>query len=401
MVTGIVLLIQNWDNVKEAAVNCWEAMKSAWNAASEWFNTNVVEPIKNFFSGMWETISRFFTSAWEGIKSIWTTVAQWFTDNVIEPIKNFFQPLVDWFAKLWDSISTTIKSVFEVIKELAKGTVESIKLIWGIISSWFNEHIIEPIKKFFTDMWNGIKDVASKTWEGIKSVWNVVSNWFNDTIIKPVGNFFNTMWNNLKSGASKAWEGIKSVFTPVVNWFKDKFTTAWTAVKDVFSAGGKIFNGIKEGIASTFKTVVNGIIRGINKVIAVPFNAINKALNKIRDINIAGAMPFNGLPSISVPQIPTLATGIAKAKKGHQYLLEGKNDETVIPLHKNAPWLKALAGNLLNQLKTANTGSLASNINNAKSNVNNFTQIINAPKQPSRIELYRQTRNLLELKGGI
>ena len=32
--------------------------------------------------------------------------------------------------------------------------------------------------------------------------------------------------------------------------------------------------------------------------------------------------------------------------------------------------------------------------------VNNFNQTINAPKQPSRIELYRQSRNLLNLKGG-
>ena len=31
---------------------------------------------------------------------------------------------------------------------------------------------------------------------------------------------------------------------------------------------------------------------------------------------------------------------------------------------------------------------------------NNYTQIINAPKQPSRLEIYRQSRNLLSLKGG-
>lgn len=39
-----------------------------------------------------------------------------------------------------------------------------------------------------------------------------------------------------------------------------------------------------------------------------------------------------------------------------------------------------------------------SNVSNTTSNVNNFTQIINAPKQPSRLEIYRQTRNLLNLR---
>lgn len=40
-----------------------------------------------------------------------------------------------------------------------------------------------------------------------------------------------------------------------------------------------------------------------------------------------------------------------------------------------------------------------SNVSNTTSNVNNnYTQIINAPKQPSRLELYRQTKNLLNLR---
>lgn len=44
-----------------------------------------------------------------------------------------------------------------------------------------------------------------------------------------------------------------------------------------------------------------------------------------------------------------------------------------------------------------NSMSGINNISNTTSNVNNYTQIINAPKQPSRLELYRQTRNLLNL----
>ena len=36
---------------------------------------------------------------------------------------------------------------------------------------------------------------------------------------------------------------------------------------------------------------------------------INNALNKLRNISIVGQKPFGGLPTISVPQIPKLATG--------------------------------------------------------------------------------------------
>lgn len=83
-------------------------------------------------------------------------------------------------------------------------------------------------------------------------------------------------------------------------------------------------------------------------------------------------------------------------KKGKPYLLEGKGDEAVVPLHKNKYWIKAVANDMKDQMQN-NTSSI-NNISNTTSNVNNFTQIINAPKQPSRLELYRQTKNLLKLK---
>lgn len=69
---------------------------------------------------------------------------------------------------------------------------------------------------------------------------------------------------------------------------------------------------------------------------------------------------------------------------------------------------KNFSNKLREGLSTINSGlssniSISSGINGGGgvvSNVNNFTQVINSPKTPSRIELYRQTKNLLALKGG-
>ncbi len=84
-------------------------------------------------------------------------------------------------------------------------------------------------------------------------------------------------------------------------------------------------------------------------------------------------------------------------EKGQVGLLEGSGAEAVVPLEKNKKWIKAVANDLKDQIKSNNTSNI-SNVSNNTSNVNNYTQIINAPKQPSRLELYRQTRNLLNLK---
>lgn len=136
-------------------------------------------------------------------------------------------------------------------------------------------------------------------------VW-IVAKW---TSIK---DWFSGLWEKVASGAVAAWDGIKSAFKSVPEWFQRKFRDAWQKVKDVFSTGGRIWSGIKEGIENTFRTVVNAIIRGMNTIIAVPFNKINSMLNTIRNASFLGISPFQnmwGVNPLPVPQIPMLARG--------------------------------------------------------------------------------------------
>lgn len=127
-----------------------------------------------------------------------------------------------------------------------------------------------------------------------------------------IKDWFSGLWEKVASGAVAAWDGIKSAFKSVPEWFQSKFRDAWQKVKDVFSTGGRIWSGIKEGIENTFRTVVNAIIRGMNTIIAVPFNKINSMLNTIRNASFLGISPFQnmwGVNPLPVPQIPMLARG--------------------------------------------------------------------------------------------
>ena len=376
----------------------WQKIQKVWSTVSNWFNTKVITPVKNFFSNLKENVTKFFSEAWTGIKNIWSKVADWFNNHVVTPVKNFFSPLVEWFTNLFTSIKDFIKSVFGVIGELAKGCVTIIKTVWGVVKTWFKEKVTDPVKEKFTNLFTAIKDKAKAAWTKIKEIWSVVKTWFKEKITDPVKNAFSGAWTSLKNGAKNAWSGIKETFGKVPAWFKDKFSDAWQKVKNVFSTGGKIFSGIKDGIVSAFKTVVNAIIRGINRVIAIPFNAINNVLDKIRNASFLGISPFKGLGSISVPQIPTLATG-GVLKRGQVGLLEGNGAEAVVPLEKNKQWIRAVANDLYKELQGVRAGNSVSNM--SKNNVTNFTQNIYAPKQPSRIEIYRDTRNLLAYAKGV
>lgn len=164
---------------------------------------------------------------------------------------------------------------------------DSIKEVFSKIWSWISEKVIEPVK-------NGFASAG----EYLKEKWTKVKE------------FFSGLWEGMKDGAKNAWEGIKNIFSTVATFFRNIFTNAWEGVKKVFSVGGKIFDGIKDGILNGFKAIVNAIIGGINKVVSIPFNGINWALKKIRDIEFLGISPFKALiKTIDIPQIPKLAKG--------------------------------------------------------------------------------------------
>lgn len=297
----VILVVQNWDAVcswcstalaavGQFFVNLWNGVVAVWSTVAEWFNTWVITPVANFFSGLWTGISTAASTCWNAIVS-------------------FFTPAIEWFSELFGSIFQTISDIFYNIGVIASGCWKIIKAVWGIVSEWFNENIITPVANFFSTMWTNISTWAINAWNGIKSVFSTIGNWINTNIIQPVGNFFSNLWNGFLEKAKIAWEGVKSVFSKVATFFKDTFQKAWQGIVNVFSVAGEIFVKIKDGIVTAFKFVVNGIIKGLNSVISVPFNGINAALNWIKGIEIVGIKPFEGLTTINIPQIPLLAEG--------------------------------------------------------------------------------------------
>lgn len=236
--------------------------------------------------------------------------------------------------KYWDEIKAVAVKVWEAIKD-----------------AW------DEAVQFFKDLWDKVITWCQNAWTGIKNVFSAVGNWFNEKVISPIKNFFSGMWNGLKDGARNAWEGVKNVFSNITGWFKDKFTQAWAAVKAVFSTGGKIFDGIKDGIVSAFKTVVNAIIRGINKVISVPFNAINGVLKKIKGIEIVGIKPFSWVNTFSVPKIPELAKG-GIVDSATLAVVGERGKEAIMPLENNTEWIDTLASKLNRSEKTGQPATI-------------------------------------------
>ena len=218
-------------------------------------------------------------------------------------------------VKLPDNVQAGLAKIGEALRSI----IESLKRIWDspvvqfIVKTvlYVAMQRIAWILSSVGLVLEGIADILDgNVWEGIKKVGLGLLDLMN-----PIGGLqdgFKSLWEKVASGALSAWEGIKNAFKSVPEWFQGKFRDAWQKVKDVFSTGGRIWSGIKEGIENTFRTVVNAIIRGMNTIIAVPFNKINSMLNTIRNAHFLGISPFQnmwGVNPLPVPQIPMLARG--------------------------------------------------------------------------------------------
>nr|UVX52066.1 MAG: hypothetical protein [Bacteriophage sp.] len=213
----------------------WDEICAFFAPVAEWFNINVVQPISGFFSGLWDGIVKTFS------------------------------PAVTWFSDLWKSVSQTFEDVFYNIGVLVSGTWETIKIVWGIVSDWFDTNVIQPVASFFSDLWDGISSWAIKSWNKISTVFSGIAAWFDANVIRPIVGFFTDLWTD-----------ITVIFGKVVGFFKG---------------------------------IINGVLSGLNSAISYAFGGINSILRSIRGFSIAGFTPFSGLREISVPQIPMLADG--------------------------------------------------------------------------------------------
>ena len=313
----------------------------------------LIKTIIAIFTGNWDAVLDPLRKIWDGVVNIFSGLYNATIGVVVELVKG----IIDWFVQLWDELvghSIVPDMIIAIIQWFADLPVKVFELVAGFV---------EGVINFFTDLANRIGEWAVIVWDNIKKPFVAVGNWFGDrwTDVKNafsnVGSWFSDVFSkaydgatnafkNAKTGFGNVWSNIKAGFGNVSDWFKNTFSKAWQAVKDVFSTGGKIFDGIKDGILDGLKAVINGLIEGINKVIKIPFNGIKSALDAIRDVEILGVSPFSWMPTISIPQIPKLAKG-GIVDEATIALIGERGKEAVVPLENNTEWMDKFIDKLL------------------------------------------------------
>lgn len=278
LVAIIILVIGYWDEIVAAVKKACESIKNALQIAWDW--------IAGIFSG----------------------IATWVNTNVIQPVVGFFTGLWTKLQEIWNTICNVVQVAFMLIGSIISGAVQIITLPFRFIWENCKEYVIiawNAIKSGVTKGINAVKNVISKIMNAIKTVfttvWNAIKNFITpivNAIRNTVSNVFTavktkvtSIFNGIKSVATSVWNGIKNAITNVVNGIRTKVSDIFEAVKSKVKSA---FNNIK----STATSVWNGIKNAITKPIEAAKNKVKTIVDTIKNLFNKMKLKF---PSIKLP----------------------------------------------------------------------------------------------------
>lgn len=148
LIAIIYVCIKHWDDIKAAAAACWDWICGVWNTAASWFNTNVIQPIVNFFTGLFNSITSI-------VGNIKTSIVNGFT-AAIDWIKALPGQALQWGKDIIMGIVNGIKSCISAVGDAVKGVADKIKSFLH-----FSEPDEGPLSDFHTYMPDMI-DLMSK-----------------------------------------------------------------------------------------------------------------------------------------------------------------------------------------------------------------------------------------------
>ena len=435
LVAAFVLLWKNCDGFREFWINLWENIKTACSTAGEWikntwnsigqFFTETIpqtfqslvewfislgQQIKDAFTNMWNSIVNFFTQT---IPNFFEQVKQWFS-NLVNSVIQWFKELpykvgyylgvfvskvVSWAQKIWDIITVEIP---KLISSIVKWFSALPSKVWTWLLNTVNKvktwatNMVQKGKQAALDFINRVieyvKELPGKVWTWLVNTVNKVGTWAMGMAQKgkqAALDFVNRVIEYVKELPGKIWNWLKDTVNKVKNWGTDLVNKGKDAAKQLvdtvvskvkelpgkmLSIGGDIVSGIWDGITGAGKWLTDKIGGFVNSVVGGFLDGfkINSPSKIMRD-EVGKWIPEG------------IAVGIDKNAKS---VLSSIKDLTMGTVNA--------AKNGLNSASFA----LSSGSGISGGTVNNFTQIINSPKQLSRLDIYRQSKNLLGFAGG-
>ena len=249
VVAAIVLLVKNWDTVKEKCIEVAQIIGEKWNEIS---------------AAIQSAVSTAFNTA----SSVVSTV----TAAIQTAISTAFNTASTVVSTVAAAIQTAISTAFNTASSVVSTVTAAIRTA---VSTAFN-----AMKSAVTTAVNATKTAVTTVWNGIKSTVSTVVNAVRTTVT--------TVWNGIRSVTSSVWNGIKTAVTTPINAAKSAVSTTVNGIRSTMTS---VFGGIRSTVSSIF----SGIQSAITSPIQTAKNTLANLVSGIRGL-------FSGL-HISLPHI--------------------------------------------------------------------------------------------------
>lgn len=253
---------------------------------------------------------------------------------------------------------------------------------------------IEGIGKFFTEtlpeFFNGLLTWIKSNWQNLllllTNPFAGLFKYFYENNSK-FREFVDNAVNQIKLLPEKIWTWLVNTITKITTWKNNMVAKAKEAGLNFVSKLIEAVSGLPDKMAEVGSNIVSGMWNGISS----GWDWLKDKVSGLASSLYESAKEALGIHSPSKvfadevgKWIPAgIAVGIDKNAKAALNSVKNLAMNTVG---------SARAG--LNTATTLGGGSVGGGV------VNNFTQVINSPKQLSRLDIYRQSKNLLGYAGG-
>ena len=416
-----------WNYIVSTFTNILNTLKGIADVVLGWFGTSwneVWTSIKDFFVNIWTSISTFFTGIITGIRdffvNIWTGIYTFFSNifnAIYTVVSTVFQAIYNTIMTVWNGIYETIKPLLDAFKYLFETIFQAIHIIISNVMDWISEKISaiwNAIVSFLTPILEGIKTTFETIWNGIKTVIDTVLGAIQSVITSvwnAIYGFLSPILNSIKSVVSSVWDSISSKISSIMNTIKSTISSIWdsiksavstkvsgvkTAIQDGFQAAVDWIKGLASDAWNWGADIISGIIDGIKSMINNLADTVTGVADTIRDFlhfSVPDKGPLTDYESWMPDFMKGLAEGINKSKKYVEKAVGGVAQAMRITMDSDLNYsLHGISGAML-------PGSSGGTVNNYYNTDNRKTvnQTNQSPKALSRLEIYRLTRNALNV----
>lgn len=366
-------------------------LSDALDQAGQWVS-NMVDQAGQMGSNFVDAVVEFFQNL-PGTIGYWigyalATVALWAVDMATkaqETAENFVNNVVQFIQELPGKVYTWITNTLEKVKKWKDDMVEKARET--------AESFVNKIIEFFTTLPEKVRTWLENTLEKVRA-------WKDDMVNKAkeaAQGFIDKVVETIKELPGKIKEWLDKAIEKLTTWVTDMGTKGKEAIAELISKVVEGAQEIPEKMKSIGKNIVDGVWKGIQ-------NAKEQFKKNVNDF-------FGGMVQGAKDALGIKSPSRVMAKEVGKYIPSG----IALGIKQNAgsalQSVKKLAAEMTEEAKAglqgvdmglAGTGHGNGGNGQQQGTTNNyyFYQTNNSPKPMSRLDLYRQTKNLLGYVGA-